>query len=150
MSQPLRIAVIADTHNRLPPQLPALIRDADEIWHLGDVCDPATLVEIELLEKPLIIVRGNNDTEPRWPLALNLTRNKIRFHLTHLPPSKAPVDTDIVLHAHTHVPRDETLANIRYLNPGALTHPRQSTPPSFAWLTLEPDGNLSWKIIPLK
>src|SRR5437660_11364829 len=36
---PMRIAVISDTHNRVPPQLPELLAEADEIWHLGDVCD---------------------------------------------------------------------------------------------------------------
>ena len=39
----MRIAVLADTHDRCPAGLPGRLRGADEIWHLGDVCDPATL-----------------------------------------------------------------------------------------------------------
>ena len=60
-ARPLRIAVFADTHDRYPPDLPGLLADADELWHLGDVCDPATLVEFEQLGPPLTVVRGNND-----------------------------------------------------------------------------------------
>ena len=43
----MRIAVISDTHDRYPPGLPDRLREADEIWHLGDVCAPETLVEFE-------------------------------------------------------------------------------------------------------
>jgi predicted phosphodiesterase len=33
-----QIFVLADTHNRLPENVSQLARDADEIWHLGDLC----------------------------------------------------------------------------------------------------------------
>ena len=33
-----RIFVLADTHNRLPENVKEMAKDADEIWHLGDVC----------------------------------------------------------------------------------------------------------------
>jgi predicted phosphodiesterase len=33
-----RIFVLADTHNRLPENVKKMAKDADEIWHLGDVC----------------------------------------------------------------------------------------------------------------
>ena len=41
---PMRIAVISDTHDRFPLTLPARLKGADEIWHLGDVCEPAVLI----------------------------------------------------------------------------------------------------------
>ena len=37
-----------NTHDRLPADLAQRLRGADEIWHLGDVCAPGTLVELEL------------------------------------------------------------------------------------------------------
>ena len=55
----MRIAVISDTHDRFPASLPEGLRGADEIWHLGDVCAPETLVEFELLGPPLRVVLGN-------------------------------------------------------------------------------------------
>ena len=49
MSVPLRIFVLADTHNHLPANIEALADGADEIWHLGDVCDESVLEEFERL-----------------------------------------------------------------------------------------------------
>ncbi len=67
----MRIAVISDTHDRFPSGLPQRIKGADEIWHLGDVCAPDTLVEFEQLGPPLRVVAGNCDAHP-WPLTLDL------------------------------------------------------------------------------
>lgn len=61
-AQPLRIFVLADTHNHLPENLEALAEGADEIWHLGDVCAPSILVRLESLGPPVTLVRGNCDS----------------------------------------------------------------------------------------
>ncbi|MBE2181778.1 MAG: metallophosphoesterase family protein, partial [Chthoniobacterales bacterium] len=54
----MRIAVIADTHGRLPPGLLATLSGADEIWHLGDICSAGILNELRSLGVPLHAVRG--------------------------------------------------------------------------------------------
>jgi len=143
----MRIAVLADTHDRYPAALPERLREADEIWHLGDVCDPATLVEFEQLGPPLRVVAGNNDDHAGWPLALELERRSVTFFLTHIPPSlrRVPPGVHAVLHGHTHVPRDEMHAGVRWLNPGCITRPRESSRPGFAWLTIGAGGRLEWK-----
>jgi putative phosphoesterase len=144
----MHIAVIADTHDRYPPGLPQRLRGADEIWHLGDVCDPVTLVEFEQLGKPLQVVLGNNESHPFWPLELRLERAGVRFYLTHIPPGQAPAGAEVVLHGHTHIPRDETdERGVRWLNPGCITRPNRGARPSFAWLTLEPDRPLEWQLV---
>src|SRR5688572_14112037 len=109
----MRIAVISDTHDRYPRGLPERLKGADEIWHLGDVCDPVTLVEFESVGVPLHVVRGNCD-EHAWPLALTLEREGVRFFLTHIPPAPERVAprVKVVLHGHTHVPRDETVGGV--------------------------------------
>ena len=140
----MRIAVISDTHDRFPPTLPERLRGADEIWHLGDVCDPATLAEFEQLGPPLRVVQGNCDAHP-WPLELTLTREGTVFHLVHIPPPRAPRQVAAVLHGHTHVPRDEMVAGVRWLNPGCISRPNRGAPASFAWLTIEPGGAFEWK-----
>src|SRR5512138_1281586 len=117
----MRIAVISDTHDRYPPTLPARLKEADEIWHLGDVCDPSTLVEFEQLGPPLSVVLGNCDAYAGWPLTLELERVGTRFLLTHVPPAlprSAAHRPDAILHGHTHVPRDEVIGGVRWLNPG--------------------------------
>ena len=138
------IAVVADTHDRLPEGVCAAIRGADEIWHLGDVCSPAILVTLERIA-PVRMVRGNCDSETGWPLTLDFTLGDLRFHLEHIPARKPPA-CDIFLHGHTHVPRDETLGGVRFLNPGCITRPNRGAPASYAWLTLDRSG-MDWKIV---
>lgn len=143
-----RIAVIADTHDRFPPDLPARLADADEIWHLGDVCEPSTLVEFQQLDKPLHVVLGNNEGHNFWPLELRLEREGLNFFLTHIPPRRIAPDLHVVLHGHTHVPRDETdERGVRWLNPGCITRPNRGARASFAWLTLEKGQPLNWKLM---
>lgn len=143
----MRIAVIADTHDRYPPTLPERLTGADEIWHLGDVCDPATLVEFQDLGKPLQVVLGNNEWHNHWPLELRLEREGVKFYLTHIPPAKAPAGVQAVLHGHTHVPRDETdERGVRWLNPGCITRPNRGARASFAWLELTRGRPLAWRL----
>ena len=145
----MRIAVISDTHDRFPPALPDRLRGADEIWHLGDVCAPATLVEFEQLGVPMQVVAGNCDAHP-WPLALNLEREGVRLHLVHIPPRRGPKGVRYVLHGHTHVPRDETdPLGVRWLNPGCITRPNRGAPASFAWLTVQRGKAPQWEPVPL-
>ena len=142
----MRIAVISDTHHRVPPNLPARLCEADDIWHLGDVCAPEILGEFEHLGPPLRVVRGNCDATEIWPLALELEREGVSFFLTHIPPERErlPVTARVVLHGHTHVARDEVIDGVRWLNPGALTRPRDGAA-AWAWLTVK-DGKLtSWE-----
>lgn len=147
---PLHIAVFADTHDHYPPDLPARLAPADEIWHLGDVCEPEVLGEFEQLGKPLHVVLGNNEAHNLWPLALTLEREGWRFFLTHIPPRRAPAGVHAVLHGHTHVSRDETdRAGVRWFNPGCISRPNRGSPASYAWLTVEKGRPPGWKIVRL-
>ncbi|MEO7412534.1 MAG: metallophosphoesterase family protein [Opitutaceae bacterium] len=145
----MRIAVFSDTHDRYPSRLPAMLRGADELWHLGDVCAPETLEEFTRLGPPLRVVLGNCDSHLEWPVTLELERENVRFHLTHIPPSRAPKGAHAVLHGHLHVPRDEMIGTVRWLNPGCITRPSGGFPPSFAWLTVA-DGKMTWETVPLR
>ena len=148
----LRIFVIADTHNKLPQGLATLSEGADEIWHLGDVTSPTILLEIEKFGPPVTIVRGNCDSNIDWPISVDLTRNGKKFRLIHIPPDKPPSDVDIVLHGHTHVPRNERLGGgpsrtgTLFLNPGCVTRPNRGAPPSVAYLEISPEGELEWDL----
>jgi putative phosphoesterase len=146
MNQPLRIFVLADTHNRLPEKIVAFAEDADEIWHLGDVCAESILDELRLLGPPLTFVRGNCDSNAEWPLVVDLLRNGIRFRLQHIPPDDVPNECEVLLHGHTHVPRDEIVGGVRFLNPGCVTRPNQGAPASIAFLEVGTDGVLHWTL----
>jgi putative phosphoesterase len=141
----MRVAVLADTHDRLPPHLPARLAEADEIWHLGDVCKPSILDTLSALGPPLRVVRGNCDECLDWPLALDFTLEGFRLHLTHIPPRVAPPGVDLLFHGHTHVPRFERVGHALFLNPGCITRPNRGAPASWAWLELQRGAAVDWK-----
>jgi uncharacterized protein len=145
----LRIFVLADTHNRLPERVSEIARDADEIWHLGDVCAETVLDELRAIGPRVTVVRGNCDSNFEWPLVVDLVRGGLRFRLQHVPPEHLPNDVDVVLHGHTHVPRHEKRGRVLLLNPGCVTRPNRGSPPSAAWLEIA-NGKSTWRLVPLR
>ena len=146
----MRILVLADTHNHLPPKLEELAVGADEIWHLGDVVAPTLLESVRAVGPPVTIVRGNCDANHEWPLIVDLERNGVRFRLIHIPPKEAPANIDVLLHGHTHVPRDEVRGGVRFLNPGCVTRPNRGAPASVAHLEISDTGELRWQLTRLR
>jgi uncharacterized protein len=150
MPASLKILVLADTHDKLPAKIETLAAGVDEIWHLGDVCAPNILQTLETFGPPVTAVRGNCDSNFDWPLTLDLKRNGGRFRLVHIPPDVVPENVDVVLHGHTHVPRNEILEGVRFLNPGCVTRPNRGAPPSVAFLQIAADGELTWRLTTLR
>lgn len=146
----IKIFVLADTHDKFPEKLSILAKEADEIWHLGDVCAERILDELRAIGRPLTIVRGNCDSNGEWPLVVDLVRAGLKFRLQHIPPDKPPDDVDVVLHGHTHVPRNERRSGVLFLNPGCVTRPNRGAAPSVAWLEISDDGKLNWKLKSLR
>ena len=144
-----RIFVLADTHDRLPANVVSLAADADEIWHLGDVCAEIIADELRAAGPPVTVVRGNCDMHDEWPLVVDHQRGGLTFRLQHIPPERAPEDVDVVLHGHTHVPRNERLNGVLFLNPGCVTRPNRGAAASAAWLEID-RGKINWRLIPLR
>src|SRR6266567_3608570 len=143
-----RIFVLADTHNRLPENVKEMARDADEIWHLGDVCAEAILDELRSIGPRVTLVRGNCDSNFEWPLVVDLMRGGLKFRLQHIPPKQAPENVDVVLHGHTHVPRNERCGGVLFLNPGCVSRPNRGSPASVAGLEIA-DGKVNWRLVRL-
>ena len=150
MALPLRIFVLADTHDHFPTNIEALAEGADEIWHLGDVCAPSLLQAVERIGPPVTVVRGNCDSNVEWPLIVDLKRNGVRLRLVHIPPDRAPEKIDVLLHGHTHVARNERREGVLFLNPGCVTRPNRGSPASVANLEIAADGKLGWQTIKLR
>jgi len=140
------IAVIADTHGKLPVGIVKQISEADEIWHLGDFCNLETLQACVAIGRPFYAVLGNNDYGLDLPETLQLTRGGKVFHLVHIPPKRQPV-CDFLLYGHTHVPCDFLSETCRVLNPGTIGKPNKGAPPSWAWLHITNDGEVDWKLV---
>lgn len=143
----MRIAVLSDTHDRLPDHVVAGVREADEIWHLGDVTAPAIIDRLSALGRPLRVVRGNCDECPDWPFALDFVLCGLRFLLIHIPPRIPLPGIDVVLHGHTHVPRNEVVQGVRLLNPGCIARPNRGAPSSYAWLEVNSGEPLHWETV---
>jgi uncharacterized protein len=148
-NETLRVFVLADTHNRLPENVREMAKDADEIWHLGDVCAESILDELRTIGSRVTVVRGNCDSNFDWPLVVDLVRGGLKFRLQHVPPDHVPNNVDVVLHGHTHVPRNERRGSVLFLNPGCVTRANQGAPPSVAWIEIA-EMKISWKIVPLR
>lgn len=145
----MRILVIADTHDCLPVAVNRAAEKADEIWHLGDVCHHEILAPLISTKRPVHVVRGNHDRFGQWPETLKLNRRGRHFYLIHIPPHRGPEDCDVVLHGHTHVPRDEHRDGVRFLNPGSVGKANHGSPPSCAWLFIDRLGRIRWRLNPL-
>lgn len=146
----LRIFVLADTHDRLPENVITLADGVDEIWHLGDLCSENILDALRAIGPPLIFVRGNCDSNSDWPIVVDLVRNGLRFRLQHVPPDRPPNECEVLLHGHTHVPRNEIVNDVRFLNPGCVTRPNRGAPASAAFLEISRGKVLSWELVRLR
>ena len=145
----MKIAVIADTHGKLPLTVAEDIQSADEIWHLGDFTDPLMLAAVRRLGPPFQGVIGNCDYDIDLPERLLLKRGGHSFLLIHIPPRRLE-GADFLLHGHTHVPRDERIGATRVLNPGAIGKPNHGAPCSYAWLEIDDACRVTWRVVPVK
>ena len=121
--------------------------DTERIVAAYDVCMPSILDTLKILGPKIRVVRGNCDDCSAWPIALDFNLGGHQFHLEHIPSRAAPAGAEFFLHGHTHVPRDETLDGIRFLNPGCITRPNRGAPASYAWLRLGKDGRIEWELV---
>lgn len=141
----MRIAVVADTHGRLPARAAEELRKADEIWHLGDFCDLTILETVRSLGPPFYGVLGNNDWGLDLPPRLVLERGGRTFLLIHIAPRRIE-GVDFLLHGHTHVPRDEKIGATRFLNPGSVGKANRGAPASWGWLEISDTGEVTWEL----
>jgi predicted phosphodiesterase len=107
-------------------------------------------LSLENIGAPVTLVRGNCDSNFEWPLVVDLKRNGVRFRLTHIPPSRVPENVAVLLHAHTHVPRNERKDGVLFLNPGCVTNPKDGARPSVATLEITADGKIVWRLTILR
>ena len=123
-----RVFVLADTHNRLPESVREMAKDADEIWHLGDVCAEAILDELRAIGPRVTLCAETATAISSGRLVVDLVRGGLKFRLQHVPPDRPPDDVDVLLHGHTHVPRNERRGRVLFLNPGCVTRPNRGAP----------------------
>lgn len=128
-----RIGLLSDTHSYLDPQIFNHFDACDEVWHAGDVGDPAVIDQLQAF-RPLRIVCGNIDRETSdLPSHQRFTLERLDIWITHIggkPPTYNPTvrptlagnPPDIFVCGHSHIlkiVRDPTKGNLLFINPGA-------------------------------
>lgn len=129
-----KILLLSDTHSFIDNQILKFVKQADEIWHAGDIGDLQVTDTLKKL-KPLRAVFGNiddKDARAEFPLDAKFTVENVSVWMTHIGgyPNKyyrrikediAKKPPKIFISGHSHILKvqfDKKL-NLLHLNPGA-------------------------------
>lgn len=130
-----KILLLSDTHSYIDNNIIKYVKQADEVWHAGDIGDLNVTDEIKK-HKPLKAVYGNiDDTKARaeFPLNLRFKCEDIDVWITHIggyPPKyngrvreilqNNPPDLFICGHSHILKVIPDKKLNLLHMNPGAI------------------------------
>lgn len=129
-----KILLLSDTHSYIDEQILKFVKQADEVWHAGDIGNLEVTDTIKK-HRPLRAVFGNIDDKnarTEFPLDLKFTVEEVSIWMTHIGgyPNKynQRIREDINLNppkifiaGHSHILKvvfDKKL-NLLHLNPGA-------------------------------
>jgi len=129
-----KILLLSDTHGFIDDQILKFVKQADEVWHAGDIGDLSVTDAIQK-HKPLRAVYGNiDDAQARleFPLDQKFTIENMDVWMTHIGgyPNKynprireeiKKTPPKIFISGHSHILKvqfDKKL-NLLHLNPGA-------------------------------
>lgn len=134
------VGVISDIHGHLSKEAYKALEPCDMILCAGDVERPTILMELDAIA-PTVAVLGNCDTSLRGmdiPFTASPRIGGVRFFMTHRPEDIGTVaeDVRVVVHGHTHIPREERIGEVLYLNPGSTSKPRGGSKRGVARVTI--------------
>ena len=139
---PIRVAIMADTHGVLRPEVERILETCDVIVHAGDF-DNQMLYHKLNVDQPLYAVRGNNDRG--WSGGLGQVNRfeigGVKFIMAHERVDIPSVLKDIqeVIFGHSHMYYKQEISGRLWLNPGSCGYKRFTLPLSMAVMTIE-DG----------
>ena len=139
---PIRVAVMADTHGVLRPEVERILETCDVIVHAGDF-DNQMLYHKLNVNQPLYAVRGNNDRG--WSGGLGQVNRfeigGVKFIMAHERVDIPSVlkDIQVVIFGHSHMYYQQEISGRLWLNPGSCGYKRFTLPLSMAVMTIE-DG----------
>ena len=137
-----RIAILADTHNLLRPEVIEILKTCEVILHGGDISSRGILDELERIA-PVYVVRGNNDKEWAEGMAeeMDITLFGLRIYMIHNKKHrKENLDgTDLFICGHSHKYEEKTVDGMLFLNPGSCGPRRFRQPVTMAVLKVWED-----------
>lgn len=140
----MKIGIVSDLHGKLPEAAVEALQGVDRIICAGDVEREPLLWELQTIA-PVICVMGNNDYgRIDAPFSASPTIGGVKFLIVHRPEDvgRPAPDVQVVVHGHTHIPRNQRIGNVLYVNPGSTTRPRGGSDPSIAIMEIE-DGTVA-------
>ncbi len=143
INEPIRAAVISDTHGLLRPEVERILQSCDVVIHAGDFDNQMVFHKLKI-KQPLYAVRGNNDHDwaEQLPLIRRFKLGDYRFLLVH---DQADIpgdvgDAQVIIFGHSHMYFKKLQNGQLWLNPGSCGFRRFTLPLSMAVLTLKEDG----------
>lgn len=135
------VGLLSDVHGYLDERIAQELEGVDMILCAGDIERPAILFELQSIA-PTICVYGNCDHYDYRLCSGAVAAPRIggvRFYLVHRPEDIGvlPDDVAVVVHGHTHIPRNDVIDGVRFINPGSTTRPRGSSKKSIAKVTID-------------
>lgn len=129
-----KILLLSDTHNYVDNQILKFVKQADEVWHAGDIGDLEVIDTIQKI-KPVRAVFGNIDDaiiRSEFPLDLKFTVENVDVWITHIGGypnrydyrikeeiTKNPPKLFISGHSHILKVMFDKKLNLLHMNPGA-------------------------------
>ncbi|NQY06975.1 MAG: metallophosphoesterase family protein [Flavobacteriaceae bacterium] len=130
-----KILLLSDTHSHIDDTILKYVKQADEVWHAGDIGDLKVTDTIKTL-KPLKAVYGNIDDHKarlEFPEHNRFTCEEVDVWITHIGgyPNKYNIRVEEAIHnnppdlficGHSHILKvmpDKKL-NLIHMNPGAI------------------------------
>lgn len=143
-----RIAILADTHNLLRPEIVEILKTCEVILHGGDFSSRRILDELEQIA-PVYVVRGNNDKEWAEGMAeeLDITLFGLRIYMVHNKKHRKEnlAGTDLFIYGHSHKYEERTVDSVLFLNPGSCGPRRFRQPVTMAVLKVWEDTG-RWQV----
>jgi len=129
-----KILLLSDTHSYIDNQILKFVRQADEVWHAGDIGDLTVSDQIKAI-KPLRAVYGNIDSaacRAEFPLDQCFTIEKVKVWITHIGgyPKRyeqrvssqlEQIKPDLFISGHSHITKVmyDSKHALLHMNPGA-------------------------------
>ena len=156
-----KIYCISDTHGFFDSELDEHLRDADHIFHTGDIGDLNIIEHLKLITNTHV-VSGNIDgfTRSGYPIFYRIELYGYHFLLSHIGIIDNEVyhrvqteiqrsKTDIVVFGHSHQPFSGKINGIRYFNPGSCGPKREDLPRCFGSIEIK-DNDVKFELHYLK
>lgn len=155
-----RIIIISDTHagtiEKLPDKVIHAVKGADIVIHAGDADTLNFIDELEDICKCLYAVRGNCDLGSKLPLKIIEEIEGIKIGISHGTGNYNNIvdrmyymfsedDPKIIIYGHNHVPMNEEIEGVWFINPGSTSLNRTLNYGTYAELIVD-NGSFTSKI----